>query len=389
MDAIALDRQRTALERVLRQNKLAARVHSVRRAPQVALWRVRLHDLSKASVDRALGLANALELALGDGPVRVTIHDGFLEVEVPAPRRPIAARELPVGKDLQVPVGVGVRGDVFSVDFKAYPHLLVVGATGVGGKTNLLRTLAWGLARAHRICDVCLAFIDLLGSALAPMERLVHAPFRAARTPEEASAILAWLDALADVRRSQTWQTHIFLFVDEALLLTREVPASEKVLAKLAATGRNYGVHLVVATQEVNKRALGESQIARNLVARVAGRVSDAQASYWALGVRGAGAERLLGNGDMLAHLDGLERFQAARVFAADLELVPLRESWHPFPKAKLETPRPGRRPMEVQEEWLEAFRQGASVTEVMQRFGISSSLAYRVKGMVACDSGT
>ncbi|XTR52921.1 FtsK/SpoIIIE domain-containing protein [Pseudarthrobacter sp. So.54] len=173
------------------------------------------------------------------------------------------------GPGLPVVVGVGRSGPLL-LDLQADgPHILVAGTTG-SGKSELLRTLAAGLAAAHPPDRVNLLFVDFKGgSALQPLVSLVHcvglltdlaleevaralASLRAeVRRREELlaahqAADLPSYEALSPAGRSLP---HLVLIIDEFRILLDEAPQALAELMRIAAIGRALGVHLIMATQ--------------------------------------------------------------------------------------------------------------------------------------------
>jgi len=102
--------------------------------------------------------------------------------------------------------------------------------------------------------------------------------------------------------------------VGEAADLLLERPSLQEVLTRLAARGQEVGIHLILATRKPRAEALG-GLLQANLPCRLVGKVKNAQEAAAASGLRGTGAECLLGRGDFILAAGGeTVRFQAAHI---------------------------------------------------------------------------
>jgi len=360
--------------------------------PQLLVWGIQLSNFSKSNVERALNLRLMLETAIGIHGIRIGRDSGMITVEIPSPvRESLLARKFPPGTGLDIPMGLTVYNRPFSIDFEKTPHLMILGATGVGSKSVSLQTIVWSLARQNRIDRVAFVFIDLKGGqALLPFSGLAHSPFPVATKPEEAEKLLAWLlNLMRDRYEGNAGGPHIFLCIDEMLWLMRDVDNADEALGTLTSIARAANIHVIIASQEASKRSLGDTLVSRNIIFRLCGKVDTASSAFWATGVEKSGAEALIGRGDMIAY-DGerLRRVQIARIFQADMEVFSEKsEAKRAFPDIPTSEKRPetrgGHNKIELQQEWIDAFQEGATVTEVMREFDLSTSVAYRAKEAV------
>jgi len=384
------------IARVFNDNKLPGRFLQGYQTPQLLVWHFVLDELSKSAVDRALGLETALGVALQVDGVRVGKHGGGLTVEVPSPRRVILpVRALPMGRGLRVCLGRDLQFRPFWLDFERFPHLLVLGSTKIGGKSETLRTVVWSLARQNARRDVAFCFIDLKGGiALNPFADLAHNLFEVATDVEEASHLVLWLLQEMEQRLNGKVGPHIFVVIDEVFRLVKEWPGADTGLGELTAVARGASIHVIAATQRASKETLGSTLVGSNIVDRICGRVDNASSSFWALTVEKAGAEKLLGNGDVLAWVGrSLTRVQVGKVGRRDVARLPQGGGRRPIPRmeeevAETEHQWGGHNKVPLEEEWIRWFQEGGSINGARTQFGLSASVAYRAQAEALSRNG-
>ena len=268
----------------------------------------------------AMGLPGDQHLRIGRGPA------GTISLEIPKPETlciTITARQLPRRAGV---VGIDTRRKPTAVDFTnpATAHALVAGITG-SGKTNTQKLLAWSQAVHNAPEQLQMVMIDVekKGRQWGDFAGLPHLAHPIIVDQDEARAALAWAVSDYDQRR-QTNRVlpKLFLFIDELQSLV-EVGGCVEPLERLARVGREYGIHLVVATQHPTIEALGSATLRRNLAIRLVSRVDDATAAHVATGQKGSGAELLTGPGDSLLVQPGLKtRLTVALLKPQDTELL-------------------------------------------------------------------
>jgi len=309
-----------ALHQALHRQEIACRVADAVRAPQVFTFRLQLAD--PAQLNKLLALEEQLALVLGVPSVRLARHLGLVHLEVALPRafhRALSVRALPRKGRSWVTLGQTATGTPVHVNLGGARtcHALVSGITGAG-KTVTEQLIAWMLATGNDPQHVNLLLIDGKGGAAWwGFQRLPHLPHPVIQDPGEAVAALSWCLAELDRRKvSGQRQPALFIVVDEVReLLDVGGQAVASAIQRIAALGRELGLHVVIATQHPLADALGGSIAKANLPLRLTGRVADANAAYLATGVKDSGAQTLQGNGDFLVTVAGeCHRVQIAQV---------------------------------------------------------------------------
>ncbi len=216
-------------------------------------------------------------------------------------------------------VGQQISGEMIVADLAKLPHLLVAGTTG-SGKSVFLNTLIVSLM--YRYGPEYLRFI-MVDPKFVELSRYNGIPHMlTSETITAANDALAGMDYLIsemEARYQLFRQTsvgnigeynakinpkiqqklpYLVLIVDElADLMTVSQKNFESKLQRLAQKSRAAGIHIVLATQRPDVKTI-TGTVKTNLPARVAFKVSSPQDSMTILSV--GGAEKLLGNGDML-----------------------------------------------------------------------------------------
>ena len=248
--------------------------------------------------------------------------------------------------ELMVAIGQNVAGEIIMRDLSRLPHMLVAGHTG-GGKSVFLASLITSLIWRHSAETLRLILVDPKLMDFPVFEPLPHLyEGRVIYDPAAAIDVLRWLieeesDRRARImrktgnRKIESYYRHypreslprIVVIVDEFAdimnsLERRERQDFERQINRLAATGRARGIHLVLATQRPTVDVIS-GNIKANIPARVSFQLTTQTDSRTILDR--AGAEALLGQGDMLFGADNqIERLQG--YFATDEELEQIVE---------------------------------------------------------------
>ncbi len=245
---------------------------------------------------------------------------------------------LPKGEkyNFAIPFGKNIDGTVVWALLDEFPHLLVAGSTG-SGKSVFVHTLILTLLMRNKPDEFKIMIIDPKRVEMNKYKDLPHLLCPIIKEPKEAKVALMKIvnemnerykifeehstNKLSEYneyarKRNLKILPRIVVIVDEyADLQESEKDISISILS-LAQKSRAAGIHMVVATQRPSVQVI-TGQIKANLPTRVALRTASAIDSTTIIGT--GGAEKLLGNGDMLVDCyqvsrSGLVRIQGAYV---------------------------------------------------------------------------
>lgn len=286
-------------------------------------------------VSRITGLADDIKLSLAASDIRIEAPipgKAAVGIEVPNPERTmITLRELLESNEfvkakskVTFAVGKDISGRTIVTDIAKMPHLLIAGATG-SGKSVLINTLIMSIIYKANPNEVKLIMVDPKMVELTAYEDIPHLMIPVVKDPKKASAALGWAVAEmtkryqkfaeAGVRDIKSYNSkigklsnkndseyqkmpQIVIIVDEFADLMMVAPGEvEDSVCRLAQLARAAGIHLVLATQRPSVNVI-TGLIKANIPSRIALSVSSAVDSRTI--IDSAGAEKLLGNGDML-----------------------------------------------------------------------------------------
>ncbi len=246
---------------------------------------------------------------------------------------------------LALGLGQGSGGNPVVADLRRLPHLLIAGATG-SGKSVCMNTLILSLACKVSPEKVRMLLIDPKRVELTPYNGLPHLMAPVVVDPEESVRALKGVIGEMNrryrrmeemgVRNIEGYHNHpqalepmpyLVIAVDElADLMMTSSHEVEQTLTRLAQLGRATGIHLIVATQRPSVNVV-TGLIKANIPSRISFAVVSQVDSRTILDA--AGAEKLLGRGDML-FLSGdtpkPQRVQGA--FVSDKETETFMEYW-------------------------------------------------------------
>lgn len=276
-------------------------------------------------LSRIVALQNDLALALAAHPIRI---------EAPIPGRSLVGIEVPnqtIGKvslrelleskefkrrksDFTAPLGRDVAGTVQQLEVDKAPHMLVAGATG-SGKSVCLNLIIASLLYQNGPDDLKLVMVDPKRVELGVYAGIPHLLVPPITKVDEAINALKWgvremerrLDHLAkhgvrDIdsynKKSKERMPKICIVIDElADLMSQNKRDVEAVIVRIAQMARAAGIHLILATQRPSVDVI-TGTIKANIPTRLAFAVASQVDSKTIIDQ--AGAEKLLGRGDML-----------------------------------------------------------------------------------------
>jgi len=318
--------------------------------PRVVRYELKLAPGTKVS--KVAGLKDDLSYALATTEIRILAPipgKQAVGVEIPnlSPKLVTLGDifdELPgAASPLAVWLGKDISGSAVWTDLARMPHLLIAGTTG-SGKSGCINTLLTSILLRATPDEVRFILIDPKRIELGYYESIPHLLTPVVSSPKEASAVLQNVVAemerryerLSIVRarnlpeanrafrqRGEDPLPYLLVVIDElADLMMISPQAVEDAVIRLAQKSRAVGIHLVLATQRPSVDVI-TGMIKANVPSRVAFAVSSQTDSRVILDT--AGAESLLGQGDMLFKPLGtsrLQRVQGAYVSEEEIALV-------------------------------------------------------------------
>lgn len=323
-----------------------------------AVTRYELQPEQGVKVSKITNLADDIKLNLAAADIRIEAPiPGKAAVGIEVPNKENSAvmfRELIEGSEFSkhpsnIAFGVGkdIGGQIVVTDIAKMPHLLIAGATG-SGKSVCINTLIMSILYKANPDDVKLIMVDPKIVELSVYNGIPHLLIPVVTEPKKASAALNWaviemtdrynkfaelgvrdingynekIKSVEQYKQDERYQKmpQIVIIVDELADLMMVAPGEvEDAICRLAQMARAAGLHLIIATQRPSVNVI-TGLIKANVPSRIAFSVSSAIDSRTILD--GAGAEKLLGKGDMLFFPSGYAkpvRIQGA--FVSDKEV--------------------------------------------------------------------
>ncbi|MBP2642224.1 MAG: translocase FtsK [Firmicutes bacterium] len=336
------------LEQTLDNFNVGAKVVNTCQGP--AVTRYELEPAPGVKVSRIVGLADDIALNMAASGVRIEAPiPGKAAVGIEVPNKEVASVPLrdvlesaefqKAASRLTVALGKDISGQAIVADLSKMPHLLVAGATG-SGKSVCVNTLIVSILFKARPDEVKFMLIDPKVVELSNYNGVPHLLTPVVTDCKKAASSLRWavqemerryaLFASTGVRDISRYNENsesplplIVIIIDELADLMMVAPVDvEDAICRLAQMARAAGLHLVLATQRPSVDVL-TGTIKANVPSRISFAVSSQIDSRTILDM--AGAEKLLGKGDMLFYPVGAakpSRVQGA--FIADNEVEEL-----------------------------------------------------------------
>ncbi|MCL4406302.1 MAG: DNA translocase FtsK [Patescibacteria group bacterium] len=301
-------------------------------------------------LSRITALNQDLALALAAHPLRIEAPipgKSLVGIEVPNKSAAIvrlgslmAYPEFGSSSTLTFSLGREISGDPVFPNIAKMPHLLIAGATG-SGKSVVIHSLIVSLLYKNSPETLKFIMIDPKRVELTPYNKLPHLVAPVITEGKKAVASLRWAISEMDRRYDTLMQSgnrdiqsynashkeepmnYIVIVIDELADLMaaygREIEGS---IVRLAQMARATGIHLVVSTQRPSVEVI-TGLIKANITSRIALQVASQVDSRTILDM--AGAEKLLGGGDMLyvtSDLSKPKRIQGAYITEGEIKAV-------------------------------------------------------------------
>jgi len=314
---------------------------------------------TRVRVSQITSLANDMALALAASSIRI---------EAPVPGKPVVGIEVPnstpslvtlrsaiesaafqrivARSKLALALGKGVSGEALAADLSRMPHLLIAGATG-SGKSVCINSIIACLLMHNTAEDLRLVLVDPKRVELAMFAPIPHLAF--SRIVVDAEDVVSTLQAVihemesryrrfaeVGVRNLEAYNRspravhklpYWVVIIDELAELMAAAPYHvERQICRLAQLARATGIHLIIATQRPSVDVV-TGLIKANFPTRIAFAVSSQVDSRTILD--GAGAEKLLGRGDMLfMPTDASKPRRIQGCFVSDQEIERIVRFW-------------------------------------------------------------
>jgi DNA segregation ATPase FtsK/SpoIIIE, S-DNA-T family len=314
---------------------------------------------TKVKVGKIASLADDLTLALASHSVRIQAPvpgKGYVGIEVPnQAKATVSLRDVMesgefqrLKSSLRLGLGQNVSGRPVAADLASMPHLLVAGTTG-SGKSVCVNGIIAGLLLQNTPDELKLVMIDpkrveltgyngiphLAAPVVVDMDRVIATLQWALREMDARYKMFAELGARNITDFNKKVKNHkklerlpyVVIIIDELADLMMLAPEdTERAVTRLAQMARATGLHMIIATQRPSVDVV-TGLIKANFPARIAFAVASSTDSRVILDT--TGAERLLGQGDMLFQSpDAASPVRLQGCFVSDGELDRLIQYW-------------------------------------------------------------
>jgi len=348
-----IEKRRDTIEEALASYGVEARVIEVNRGPTVTQfgvepgWDRKFREIrekdrdgnvstrqeevgrTRVKVERINSLSNDLALALAAPSIRIEAPvpgKSMVGIEVPnttfgsvglrGVMESTAFQKMLAKSHLAIALGKGAGGETIVADLTKMPHLLIAGATG-SGKSVCLNSIICCLMMNNTPDAVRFVMVDPKRVELVNYNSIPHLVSPVVVDTEKAVMALRWLSAEMDIRykrfsagkarniedfnknrQPSECMPYIIIVIDElADLMMAAYDEVEHALCRLAQLARATGIHLIVATQRPSVDVV-TGLIKANFPTRMSFALTSQVDSRTI--IDSAGAEKLLGRGDML-----------------------------------------------------------------------------------------
>lgn len=300
-------------------------------------------------VSRITALQDDIKMALAAKDIRIEAPiPGTSLVGIEVPNQ--SPKKIPLGQmitskafqqaesKLTVAMGFKINNEPLLMDISKTPHALIAGATG-SGKSVCINAILTSLLYKNHPDELKLLLIDPKMVELAPYNNLPHLVAPVITDVKAATASLKWAVEEMERRYKRFAELHvrnitafnkkanyeqrmakIIIVIDELADLMMMSPQEvEQSIARIAQKARACGIHMILATQRPSVNVI-TGLIKANVPTRISFMVSSSIDSRTILDV--GGAEKLLGNGDMLYLGNGMNKpIRVQGAFVSDDEI--------------------------------------------------------------------
>lgn len=327
-----------------------AKILQVSKGPTIT--RYELQPMAGVKVSKIVNLADDIALNLAAQGVRIEAPipgKAAIGIEVPNNDVDMVSMREVIDTDefknhpskLAVALGKDISGSPIIIDLAKMPHLLIAGATG-SGKSVCINSIITSIMYKANPNEVKLLLIDPKVVELKVYDGIPHLDTPVVTKAKKAAGALSWavtemmkrydMFSEAKVRDIKGYNAvaaekglrqmpQVVIIIDELADLMMVAPNEvEDSICRLAQLARAAGMHLVIATQRPSVNVI-TGIIKANIPSRIAFAVSSQVDSRTILDM--AGAEKLLGRGDMLYHPVGSskpKRIQGAFISDSEVE---------------------------------------------------------------------
>lgn len=331
--------------------KVKTKITNISRGPTITRY-----ELMPDQGVRVRAIANLVD------DIALNLATSGVRIEAPIPGKPAVGIEVPnaaaetvylrdllenprfeqASSKVTAALGMDVAGEPIFVDIGKMPHLLIAGTTG-SGKSVCINSLITSLLFRATPDEVKLILIDPKKVELGVYNRLPHLLVPVVTNPKKAAGALTWavsemekryeLIEEAGVRDIKGYNRQIedgelegekmpsiIIVIDELADLMMTAPDTvEESICRLAQKARAAGMHLIIGTQRPSVDVI-TGLIKANIPSRIAFTVKSNVDSRTIIDI--AGAEKLIGHGDMLyAPVGAMKPIRVQGAFVSDKEV--------------------------------------------------------------------
>ncbi len=341
------------LTEVLQSFNVSVRITNIARGPAVTRYEVQ--PAAGVKVSRITNLSDDIALSLAAQGVRIEAPipgKAAIGIEVPNTKKDVVSLREILDSDqfreskskLAFAVGRDIAGNIIVGDIAKMPHMIIAGTTG-SGKSVCTNSIIMSILYHASPSEVKLILIDPKIVEFRVYDGIPHLLIPVVTDPKKAAGALNWAvqemltrystfaetgvrdlsdyNRLCEEREDLTPMPQIVIAIDElADLMMASSKEVEDSICRLAQMARAAGMHLIISTQRPTTDVI-TGLIKANIPSRIALSVKDQINSRTILDA--GGAEKLLGNGDMLYLPNGQPkaiRVQGCYVSTQEIEQV-------------------------------------------------------------------